>query len=188
MQKRLFRKVALDRLSSPEQLDALMQITSPRSWVALLAVGLVLAGIILWSLFGWIERTIRTEGFLIQDTDGQLMATAYLSFEDAQQVTPGMDAKVSPVTVSPQEYGFILGTVQSVGAAATTDQRAQTLFPNELVIAVSIVLRDNPATSTGYTWSIAEGPSTPIRPDTACTVTIVLEKERPINRILPIKR
>ena len=36
-QDRIFRQAALDRLSSPEQLDQLMQVTTPKSWMALVA-------------------------------------------------------------------------------------------------------------------------------------------------------
>ena len=37
MKDRLFRKVALERLSSPERLDELMQLTTPGGWLALVA-------------------------------------------------------------------------------------------------------------------------------------------------------
>ena len=35
MTRQIFRKAALTRLASPDQLDQLMQVTSPRSWIAL---------------------------------------------------------------------------------------------------------------------------------------------------------
>ena len=48
--KSMFRKAALDKLASPEQLDVLMQITSPRTWAMLYALaGLVLL-VIVWSI------------------------------------------------------------------------------------------------------------------------------------------
>jgi hypothetical protein len=50
----VFRKVALDRLSSPEQLDLLMQVTSRRSWLALAALTLLMATAVYWILFGQI--------------------------------------------------------------------------------------------------------------------------------------
>ena len=34
----LFRPRALERLSSPERLDALMQVTSPKGWLALYTI------------------------------------------------------------------------------------------------------------------------------------------------------
>src|SRR6187399_2567538 len=34
--EKLFRKIALERLSSPEQLDSLMRVITPKAWLALL--------------------------------------------------------------------------------------------------------------------------------------------------------
>ena len=62
----LFRKAALDRLSSPEQLDLLMEVTNPRAWLALLAVGILLTTAILWSIFGVIPTKISGKGILIR--------------------------------------------------------------------------------------------------------------------------
>ena len=61
--KQIFRKVALERLSSPEQLDLVMQVTSPRSWIALSAVGLLLVTLVIWGILGSIpEKTQATGG------------------------------------------------------------------------------------------------------------------------------
>ena len=65
-QDSLFRKAALERLSSPEQLDLLMQVTSPRAWLMLLALGLLLITAILWSIFGVIPTHISGTGILIR--------------------------------------------------------------------------------------------------------------------------
>lgn len=63
--KRLFRKVALERLSSPEQLDQLMRITSPLDWVALLAVGVLLVCGVLWGIWGSIPTKVEGSGILM---------------------------------------------------------------------------------------------------------------------------
>lgn len=55
----IFRKVALERLSSPEQLDVLMRVTSPRGWVALLALCGLLVVAIGWSLLGSIPSKVN---------------------------------------------------------------------------------------------------------------------------------
>ena len=36
MESTLFRKAALERLSSPEQLDTIARLTEPRTWLALI--------------------------------------------------------------------------------------------------------------------------------------------------------
>lgn len=54
----LFRQELLERLSSPEQLDQLMQIVTPKRWIPLGTLGiLVLAGLI-WSIVGRIPITV----------------------------------------------------------------------------------------------------------------------------------
>jgi HlyD family secretion protein len=63
---RLFRQQALDRLSSPEQLDEVLQVTNPRSWLALAGVGLLLATALAWGIWGSVPKKVRGEGMLIR--------------------------------------------------------------------------------------------------------------------------
>ncbi len=63
---RIFRKVSLDRLSSPEQLDVLMHVTSPHGWVALLALCGLLAVALFWGIFGSIPSNVNGACILIR--------------------------------------------------------------------------------------------------------------------------
>jgi HlyD family secretion protein len=62
----LFRKSALDKLSSPEQLDQLMSITSPRAWIALAALGGLLAAVLLWSVYGSVYTKLNGQGIIVK--------------------------------------------------------------------------------------------------------------------------
>ncbi|MFN6474206.1 MAG: NHLP bacteriocin system secretion protein [Nostoc sp. SerVER01] len=65
-QDSIFRKESLDRLSSPERLDQLMQVVNPLDWLPLATLGtFVLLGLI-WSIFGRIPVTVTGKGILIQ--------------------------------------------------------------------------------------------------------------------------
>lgn len=66
MQKSIFRKVALERLSSPDQLDQLMQVTDRRGWLALAALTTLLATAITWGVLGNISTKVMGEGLLIR--------------------------------------------------------------------------------------------------------------------------
>jgi multidrug efflux pump subunit AcrA (membrane-fusion protein) len=66
MNQDIFRKVSVERLSSPEQLDTLLKVTSPRSWLALIALGLLLSAAIIWGFFGTLDTKIGVEGVLIR--------------------------------------------------------------------------------------------------------------------------
>src|SRR5262249_12483208 len=63
--KSIFRKVALERLSSPEQLDAVMQVTRPQSWIALAGLLLLLAAVVGWGFEGSIPTNVQAQGVLI---------------------------------------------------------------------------------------------------------------------------
>ena len=57
MKSAIFRKVSLERLSSPEQLDQILRVTGSKSWVGLLAL-VALSGVALaWAY----EGSIPTE-------------------------------------------------------------------------------------------------------------------------------
>ena len=63
---RIFRKVALERLASPEQLDQLVKIISPAGWFSLLSLGLLLAATLFWGIWGKIPTTVAGGGILIK--------------------------------------------------------------------------------------------------------------------------
>ena len=63
----MFRKAALTKLASPEQLDSLMQVTTPKGWIALLAsIVLILAGL-LWGIFGRTAERVSGAGILLKE-------------------------------------------------------------------------------------------------------------------------
>ncbi len=64
--RRVFRQVSLDRLSSPEQLDQLMRVTSPKGWFALGGIGMILVAALVWGIIGSIPNTVKGKGVLIK--------------------------------------------------------------------------------------------------------------------------
>lgn len=75
--KSIFRKSALATLSTPDERDELMQVTSPRSWLALAAIGLVISAAVTWSLLGTVPVKIAGQGiFLRSEGVGKVVAPA----------------------------------------------------------------------------------------------------------------
>jgi len=68
MSEGLFRKAALDKMASPERLDELMRVTSPKGWLAVLTIGVVLAGVVVWSIVGTIPTRVAGPGILAAGT------------------------------------------------------------------------------------------------------------------------
>ena len=62
----LFRKNALDALSSPEQLDQPLRLLRPGQWLLLFSIGSFCFTILLWSIFGRLPVRISGKGVLIR--------------------------------------------------------------------------------------------------------------------------
>ena len=84
----LFRRVALERLSSPEQLDQLMAIVSARLWLALLAVAVLIGAVCAWSFLGTIPTRVAGAGVLIR-TGG------------VSDITAGSSGPITDLAVAP---------------------------------------------------------------------------------------
>ncbi len=272
MQKSIFRKVALERLSSPEQLDQLMKVTHRRGWLALGAVIVLLATAVVWGVFGTVSTKVTGQGILLRQgglgsvvathtgeitefhvlageivREGQLVASLfssngvgasqlryissqntgrivelvvdegsyvregdrllitepldveleaviYLSTDEGKRVLSSMDVEISPSTVRPEEYGYMLGRVKSVspyplsiqamtrtlGTAELARQFASTGQPYEVVVE----LLRNSQNVSGFEWS-SRGPNTTIESGTVCLAKVVVERQRPIHLVIP---
>jgi hypothetical protein len=203
MQKPIFRKAALERLSSPEQLDQLMQVTTPKGWLALIALAGLLVTAVILGFVGSIPVTV-TGPCILLDSGGvnnsqinDLEAILYVSPMDGQNIRPGMDVQILPSTVRKEEAGYLLGVVASVGERPSTAQdMLRTLGSNELVqvlssgnimpIEVHADLLGGAA--GGYKWSSPRGAARygKIISGTLCSADIVIARKRPIDLVLPI--
>ena len=61
----IFREKSIDRVTGPESLNDYIRVTSPSVWIALLALVVLLAGMLVWSIFG--KVTVRHEDGSTED-------------------------------------------------------------------------------------------------------------------------
>ncbi len=71
MNNGLFRKKNMDKVASPEKLDDYIKVTKPSVWITLIAIILLLAGVIVWGIFGRVE---------IHNQDGTTEMVAPITF------------------------------------------------------------------------------------------------------------
>lgn len=62
----IFRKVSLDRLSSPEQLDQILRVTSMRAWLVLATALALVATLMVWGLVGTVVSTASGTGVIVR--------------------------------------------------------------------------------------------------------------------------
>jgi len=206
MQKPIFRKAALERLSSPEQLDQLMQVTTPKGWLALIALAGLLVTAVILGFVGSIPVTVTGQCILLNrggvnnSQINELEAILYVSPMDGQNVRPGMDVQILPTIVRKEDAGYLLGAVASVGERPSTAQdMLRTLGSVELVQALSAREYANimpievhadliGGAASSYKWSSPRGAARygKIQSGTLCSADVVIARKRPIDLVLPV--
>jgi HlyD family secretion protein len=63
----LFRQRALERIGSPDEFDRLVRVTSPRHWIGLTGLLVVVVAAVLWAFFSTIPTTEQGSGFLLPE-------------------------------------------------------------------------------------------------------------------------
>ncbi len=269
MQKPIFRKVAVERLASPDQVDQLMQVTHARGWLALGAIVAIIAAALVWGIVGSIPTQINGEGILIAtggintveapeagkitklyvtvgqhiganeevaefttetgqtvpilssyrgrvteitvdagslvdrgtrlltlvDDEQPLEAVIYLSPTDGKRVAVGRSVLISPATIAKEEYGYVLGTVTSVGELPSTYEGMFRVLKNEDLVnelraggapvEVRVTLTANSANFSGYQWTSPRGPDVKLMNGTPATALINIDSRRPLSLVLP---
>lgn len=133
----------------------------------------------------------------IEMAGAPLQAVVFVPTE-GKRIQPGMEARVSPVTVRREEYGYIEGQVSFVSAQPATPQSMQRTLGNQILVQqlagmgapflVRVDLQQDPETPSGFRWSSSDGPPTAVESGTSVTVEVVVQRERPIGLVIPLFR
>ncbi len=65
MNPTIFRKVSLERLSSPERLDLAWKVTNPKEWMALLGIFFLIGAAAVWGFTGSLATKVMAQGVII---------------------------------------------------------------------------------------------------------------------------
>ncbi len=105
MDKTLFRKKSMERISSPEQLTDYLRVTDPGIWVFLLAVIFILAGILSWAAVGTIETTTDAKA-VVSDGAAKVIVTGQVNGELSTGIPIRIAKRESVVSdIESDEYG-----------------------------------------------------------------------------------
>lgn len=107
MEKQLFREKSIKSISSPEQLNDYVRVTTPGVWVILAAVIVLLVGACVWGVFGHLDTAVPACAV----ADGGSVI-CYIKESDigkvqaGQSVTvDGAELRLSSVSAEPSEIG-----------------------------------------------------------------------------------
>lgn len=90
MNDQIFRKKSMERISSPEQLNAYIRVSSPGVWMVLAAIVILLLGVCVWGITGQLETTLSVAAVAEQGS-----VTVYIREADAPRVEEGMTLRIA---------------------------------------------------------------------------------------------
>jgi multidrug resistance efflux pump len=125
-----------------------------------------------------------------------LRAHAYLQPGAAAALRPGLEARVSPITVPQERFGYLRGRVSYVGElpqspegiAATVEDAgiAQVLARGAQGVPIEVRIDlERARTPSGYAWTRGSGPPFPVHDGTLGEVAVTTGERRPIDFLLP---
>ena len=103
MENQLFRKKSIDRISSPEELHDYLRVTSPRIWMILTAIIVMLAGFVVYASTANMENTmpikVRVENYEYENDDGSVERYTFVDamrpLSELEIVHPGMTLRLA---------------------------------------------------------------------------------------------
>ena len=121
----------------------------------------------------------------LQDSSDALRAVALVPMVSIGGVEVGQQVLVSPASVPSGDYGYIRGTVQSIGTVPMSKARIEQLIggiagysgttgQDTPVVEVDVALESDSTTASGFAWTIAGGPPFPLLTSTPWTGEIIL--------------
>jgi hypothetical protein len=198
MKREIFRSAALNRMSSPEQLDQMLEVTTPKYWIALIAVGLLLLCGLAWGFYGRMTTKAMGHGMVVQAPDGNLQVVGYVPATVAKTVQAGEPAEIVLTALRVEDYGFLRGRVVSISEYPATDEElmatlrnetlAHALAAGEPVHEVRVEMEKDPNTPSGFQWSTPRGAAFRITPGSLCRVNIITREERPLRLLVPFAK
>ena len=184
---KLFRKSALDRISSPEQLNEYIKVAGPGVWCILAALAVTFAAFFVWGVMGSIPETAEVRGTALDPAGRPLAVYCYLPIDETRQLEVGMDVRVSPDYAPKEEYGYIYGAIRSIsqGPVSPEDVKISLQEDFELVVLPSgnviEVVVDLEERDGQLRWSRPDGASVNVTVGSTCVLTVITAERKPIE-------
>lgn len=140
----LYRKSSLDKLSNPEQLDRMIKISSPLSWLVLIAVLLVIAATVVWSIIGTLPTTETVSGMIVDSNSVNAVYSESAGTLEKYCVEVGKDVKSGDKIAEVKQTD---GSVKEIKADRDGVLSAYSLEPGTPVLAGTEVARITPKNS-----------------------------------------
>jgi len=192
----IFRKSALNRLSSLEQLDKMIVVTSPMTLLMVLGGFIVTISTLLWCAFGKIPVYVQTTGIILTDENsGMTEAVCYVPAAMGKSIRKDMDVVIFPGILGGYDYNHISAKVTDVDSYVTKKDDIVSRVKDELlaesfvsdgpVIEVVCDVAKNEDAEYDFELTDSRGQKVVLDEGTMFIGRIIIDKKSPISMIFP---
>jgi hypothetical protein len=191
MEESIFRKSSLEKISSPEQLNDYMKVTSGGVWLLLLGLFALLLAAGVWAFTGTIPDTVQLKGVAYDEWGDTDVIYAYAPLAVSMRLTEGMNVQVSPEYAPREEFGYILGVIESVGDSPVYEeellkrfgsmQLIAPIFPSGNPVEIKVRLKRE---GGELRWSSQKGEEITVAGGSYNQLLIVVRERKPYELIL----
>lgn len=160
-------------------------------WLVILGIFVLLIAVAIWAFTGTIPETMRFTGVVFSETSHAEMVYSFIPISESKRLGKGMKAQVFPNSVPREDYGYILGIVESIGDKPVTEDEifeisgnahyAEELITQGNIAVVAVRLEEEAGRPK---WSTKKGGDFLITNGTNCDLYIVIKERKPYELIL----
>ena len=146
MNEKIFRKNSIAKVSSPEQLNEYLRVSSPGVWMVLAAIVILLIGVCAWGFLGHLDTKINTVA--VAENSGIIL---YVKESDIDSVKTDMtvfigenEYKITDISSEPvsanegfSEYALHVGNLKAgewVYPVSTDGEIAEGVYNAEIIV------------------------------------------------------
>lgn len=133
MKDPVFRKTSMDKISSPEQLDDYIRVTTPSLWVTIAAVIILLISLIVWGAVGSLPTAITVNGIAQNG-----VVTCYLAPEQAGAISSETAVSADNIPGSVEQISSLPLSAAEVKNALASDYLFQAVNVTDFTVPVTV--------------------------------------------------
>ncbi|WMJ83969.1 hypothetical protein ACS3UN_12865 [Oscillospiraceae bacterium LTW-04] len=122
MNRSLFRKSSIQRISAPEQLNDYIRVSNPSAFLVLGAIIILFVSLITWGIMGSLPTSIATVGIV---KDEKLLC--YVPSDEAAKINVGMSVKMR---------NDVIGTVRSISRIPMSAEEVAVAIDSDYIVNV----------------------------------------------------
>ena len=130
----IFNKRAAEKLRSPDDLDKYLRVTNPSVWIVLGACMALLAGLLVWGIFGTVATSVNAKG-TVESANSYV---ALVTPEDATRIHEGDRATVDGKKATVASIGNIPVSQIEAYQVLQSDYLTESLMPGSWAYVVTL--------------------------------------------------